>query len=109
EAHSGTLCQPAATLPQHLPQLSQMVQQCLRTGTLYRREEIEVVIGGRLPRRLGATVAPINISPEENERGALCLLTDITEVSQLREQVALKKNLESMGEMSAGLDRKSDV
>src|SRR6185295_5150491 len=33
----------------------------------------------------------------------LCLLTDITEVTQLREQVALKKNLESLGEMSAGL------
>ncbi|HEX9545306.1 MAG TPA: ATP-binding protein, partial [Pyrinomonadaceae bacterium] len=91
------------TLLQNLPQLAQMVQQCLQTGTLYRREEIEVVTGDRLPRRLGATVAPINISPEENERGALCLLTDITEVTQLREQVALKKNLESLGEMSAGL------
>jgi signal transduction histidine kinase len=30
-------------------------------------------------------------------------LTDITEVTQLREQVALKRNLESLGEMSAGL------
>ena len=30
-------------------------------------------------------------------------MTDITEVTQLREQVALKKNLESLGEMSAGL------
>jgi signal transduction histidine kinase len=36
-------------------------------------------------------------------RGALCLLTDITEVTELREQVALKNNLESLGEMSAGL------
>ncbi|HET9786322.1 MAG TPA: ATP-binding protein, partial [Pyrinomonadaceae bacterium] len=33
----------------------------------------------------------------------LCLLTDITEVTELREQVALKRNLESLGEMSAGL------
>src|SRR5262249_51345814 len=31
------------------------------------------------------------------------LLTDITEVTELREQVALKNNLESLGEMSAGL------
>ena len=31
------------------------------------------------------------------------MLTDITEVTHLREQVALKKNLESLGEMSAGL------
>ena len=31
------------------------------------------------------------------------MLTDITEVTELREQVALKHNLESLGEMSAGL------
>jgi signal transduction histidine kinase len=31
------------------------------------------------------------------------LITDITEVTRLREQVALKRNLESLGEMSAGL------
>ena len=103
EVDAGALGQPAGTLLQNLPQLAQMVQQCLESGTLFRREEIEVVISDRPPRRLGATIAPINISPEQNERGALCLLTDITEVTQLREQVALKKNLESLGEMSAGL------
>jgi signal transduction histidine kinase len=103
EVDGGVLGQPVGTLLENLPQLAQMVQQCLQTGALFRREEIEVVTGDRLPRRLGATVAPINISVEQNERGALCLLTDITEVTQLREQVALKKNLESLGEMSAGL------
>ncbi len=103
EVDGGSLGQPAGTLLQNLPQLAGMVQQCLQNGTLYRREEIEVVTGDRAPRRLGATVAPINISPEQNQRGVLCLLTDITEVTQLREQVALKKNLESLGEMSAGL------
>jgi signal transduction histidine kinase len=54
-------------------------------------------------RRLGATIAPIELPPERGPRGALCLLTDITEVTELREQVALKNNLESLGEMSAGL------
>ncbi len=103
EVDGGALGQPAGTLLQNLPQLGEMVQQCLETGRLFRREEIEVITSDRLPRRLGATIAPINISPEQNERGALCLLTDITEVTQLREQVALKKNLESLGEMSAGL------
>jgi two-component system sensor histidine kinase AtoS len=103
EVDGGALGQPAGTLLQNLPQLAEMVQQCLQKGTLYRREEIEVVTGDRALRRLGATVAPINISPEQKQRGALCLLTDITEVTQLREQVALKKNLESLGEMSAGL------
>jgi signal transduction histidine kinase len=103
EVDGGALGQPGAALLKHIPQLADMVQKCLKSGTLYRREELEVpnVSGGM--RRLGATVAPIDISPEQNERGVLCLLTDITEVTQLREQVALKKNLESLGEMSAGL------
>jgi signal transduction histidine kinase len=43
------------------------------------------------------------LQTSQGVRGALCLLTDITEVTQLREQVALKNNLESLGEMSAGL------
>jgi signal transduction histidine kinase len=103
EVDGGALGQAANTLLQNLPQLAQMVQQCLQTGALYRREEIEVLSGNRGHRRLGATVAPIDISPEQNERGVLCLLTDITEVTQLREQVALKNNLQSLGEMSAGL------
>ena len=100
---SGDLGQPAATLLQHIPQLAEMVEECLQSGKIYRREEIEMVTAEMLPRRIGATVAPIDLAPDEGERGALCLLTDITEVTQLREQVALKKNLESLGEMSAGL------
>lgn len=80
-----------------------MVGNCLQQGTLYRRTEIETVnADGRL-RRFGATIAPIELPPERGPRGALCLLTDITEVTELREQVALKNNLESLGEMSAGL------
>ena len=99
----GTLGQPVASVLHKLPQLAEMVEQCLLTGRLYRREEIEVVTPEQIPRRIGATVAPIELSADRGPRGALCLLTDITEVTQLREQVALKKNLESLGEMSAGL------
>jgi nitrogen fixation/metabolism regulation signal transduction histidine kinase len=84
-------------------ELAKMVGDCLRTGTVYRRTEIEAVSENGKLRRLGATVAPIELPPERGPRGALCLLTDITEVTELREQVALKNNLESLGEMSAGL------
>ena len=84
-------------------ELARMVGDCLQTGTVYRRTEIEAVSGNGKLRRLGATVAPIELPPERGPRGALCLLTDITEVTELREQVALKNNLESLGEMSAGL------
>ena len=84
-------------------ELAQMVGDCLQTGTVYRRSEIEAVSADGKLRRLGATVAPIELPPERGPRGALCLLTDITEVTELREQGALKNNLESLGEMSAGL------
>jgi PAS domain S-box-containing protein len=92
--------QQVRSLLRNAPALAEMVEHCLRTGELYRREEVTVTgTNGRM-RRLGATVAPIDL---ETTRGALCLITDITEVTQLREQVALKRNLESLGEMSAGL------
>jgi len=85
-----------------VPALAEMVETCLATGRLFRREEIEGANGSAQTKRLGATVAPIDPA-EAGARGALCLLTDITEVTRLREQVALKRNLESLGEMSAGL------
>lgn len=85
------------------PALAEMVDACLSSGRLYRREEIETTNGTETAKRLGATVAPIDPASETGSRGALCLITDITEVTRLREQVALKKNLESLGEMSAGL------
>jgi signal transduction histidine kinase len=99
----AALGQPASTLLHNIPELAEMVEQCLQSGKLFRREEIESLTSEQLPRRIGATVAPIDLAPDQGQRGALCLLTDITEVTQLREQVALKKNLENLGEMSAGL------
>src|SRR6266508_2662306 len=103
ELDGDALGQPVAAILQKIPQLAEMVEQCLQTGKLYRREEIETITAEQIPRRLGVTVAPIDLTSDRGLRGALCLLTDITEVTQFREQVALKKNLESLGEMSAGL------
>ena len=86
-----------------VPALAEMVEACLASGQLFRREEIEATNGSDQGKRLGATVAPIDPASESGSRGVLCLITDITEVTRLREQVALKRNLESLGEMSAGL------
>lgn len=83
---------------QTVPALAEMVDACLQTGQIFRREEVE----SSDAKRLGATVAPIDPSAS-GSKGVLCLITDITEVTQLREQVALKRNLENLGEMSAGL------
>ena len=100
---SADLGQPFGDVLKNIPELAEMVEQCLQSGKLYRREELEALTAENLPRKIGATVAPIDLARGDGERGALCLLTDITEVTQLREQVVLKKNLESLGEMSAGL------
>jgi signal transduction histidine kinase len=86
-----------------VPELADMIEDCLSTGRLFRREEIETRQANEATAKLGATVAPIDPTSDSGSRGALCLITDITEVSRLREQVALKRNLESLGEMSAGL------
>ena len=94
--------QPVETLLRAAPELAELVARCLQTGELYRREEVTAAGAGGM-RRLGTTVAPVNPPPGAAGRGALCLLTDITEVAQLREALALKRNLESLGEMSAGL------
>jgi signal transduction histidine kinase len=80
-----------------------MVEACLASGSVFRREEIEAIDGPGQGKRFGATVAPIDPASASGSRGALCLITDITEVTRLREQVVLKRNLESLGEMSAGL------
>jgi len=97
--------QHLTTLLRLSPELSSMVERCLQTGELYRRAEVSATTGDGRARRLGVTVAPVDPQPASGDaaRGALCLLTDITEVAQLREAVALKRNLESLGEMSAGL------
>lgn len=86
-----------------IPALADLVEACLHSGRVFRREEIEAINGSGQGKRFGATVAPIDPVSGSGARGALCLITDITEVMRLREEVALKKNLESLGEMSAGL------
>jgi signal transduction histidine kinase len=86
-----------------IPALADLVAACLHSGRVFRREEIEVINGSGQGKRFGATVAPIDPVSGSGARGALCLITDITEVMRLREEVALKRNLESLGEMSAGL------
>ncbi len=85
------------------PELIEMVGRCLKTGELYRREEVSAKSDAGRARRLGVTVAPIDPAPGGGSRGVLCMLTDITEIAELREALARRRNLESLGEMSAGL------
>jgi len=85
------------------PELVEMIERCLKTGEVFRRAEVVADSEDKKQKQLGVTIAPIDSTVNGNEREALCMMTDLTEITELREQLALKKNLESLGEMSAGL------
>ena len=51
---------------------------------------------------LGVGLSPIHREAGEN-RGLICLLSDLTEIRLLRDRVALKENLAQLGELSAGI------
>jgi len=85
------------------PALAEMIEKCLNNGEVFLREEISGHNSSNRLMRLGVTVAPIDDAGAEMQDGVLCLLADLTEVKELREQLATKQNLESLGEMSAGI------
>lgn len=84
------------------PRISEMVQDCLKNGASFRREEVELTLPDGRVRNIGLSISPISDS-SQNVEGALCLLTDITEVLELRERMKLQENLAHLGEMAAGL------
>jgi signal transduction histidine kinase len=51
---------------------------------------------------LGVTISPIRRGTEKIN-GAICLLTDLTELAALQQQIQLKESLAAVGELSAGI------
>src|SRR6185369_549773 len=84
------------------PRMQEMISDCLQNATAFRREEVEITVPGGNPRRIGLSISPI-CDAAQNVEGALCLMTDLTEVIELRERMKLKDKLANLGEMAAGL------
>jgi PAS domain S-box-containing protein len=82
--------------------LSKLLAQCLETGEIFRREEVEHVPPAGDTRHLGVTISPIQRG-EGKISGAICLLTDLTELAALQQRMQLKENLAALGELSAGI------
>jgi PAS domain S-box-containing protein len=82
--------------------LGRLLSGCLQRSETYRREELEHVIPSGEVRQLGVTISPI-LSKDGKVSGALCLLSDLTELKVLQHQMQLKENLASLGELSAGI------
>src|SRR6266481_3990166 len=82
--------------------LSRLIGECLTTGKIFRREQIEHRDAAGDIRQLGVTISPIRKGTDDVS-GAICLLTDLTELASLQKQVQLKENLAALGELSAGI------
>src|SRR6266849_2733381 len=82
--------------------LTGLVAECLSTGKIFRREEVEHIPPAGDTRHLGVTISPIRRGSEKIS-GAICLLTDLTELAALQQRVQLKENLAALGELSAGI------
>jgi PAS domain S-box-containing protein len=82
--------------------LTRLVAECLATGKIFRREEVEHVPPAGDTRHLGVTISPIRRG-SENISGVICLLSDLTELAVLQQRMQLKENLAALGELSAGI------
>jgi nitrogen-specific signal transduction histidine kinase len=83
-------------------ELTKLVGDCLASGTIFRREQVNHLAPAGKARRLGVTISPIR-RRDDKVRGAICLLSDLTELAALQQQVELKKHLAALGELSAGI------
>ena len=101
--------------------LTQMLAACLSEGKTFHRGEVEHLTRDGEVRRLGVTISPIYRhlrnsvrvnhatladspgAPEMKISGALCLMSDLTELTALQKQIRWKENLAALGEMSAGI------
>jgi signal transduction histidine kinase len=102
--------------------LAQMLEACLREGTTFHRGEVEHITTDGEVRHLGVTISPIYrgarigsrlkaaasdsavaSAVETRANGALCLMSDLTELTALQKQIRWKENLAALGEMSAGI------
>jgi signal transduction histidine kinase len=99
-------------------ELAQMLTACLHDGKTFQRGEVEHLTPQGEVRRLGVTISPIYRAarkavrtyvgepapaPETKASGALCLMSDLTELTALQKQMAFRENLAALGEMSAGI------
>lgn len=85
-----------------LGSLPAVIDACLKNGRVFRRLEADYATPTGLKRVLGITVSPVTANTGER-LGAACLITDLTQVTELSRQLRLREQLAAMGEMTAGM------
>lgn len=83
-------------------ELVAMIKETLSAGRTFRYRELDATIGKGVRRTFGVSVSPIGRGYTDIQ-GALCLVSDVTEINELKERVRVREYLSSLGEMSAGI------
>lgn len=91
-----------ASLGRGLEPLRDLVRGCLEDGRSVSREVLELRLDGGRAGHLGVTISPV-AGPKGDVQGALVLMTDLTEIRQVQEQVSLREHLAAVGQLSAGI------
>lgn len=82
-----------------VPPLKDVVAECLETGRSVVRRPVPIADASRRS-HFGVTVSPLSGT---DERGVVCLFSDLTTVVELEEQLRLKDALARVGELTAGI------
>ena len=81
--------------------LQTLLERCVRDAEVFTRVEFNA------PTATGDKRIGINLSPIMNAHGdiegAICLLSDLTDLVDLQNRIKLKENFAALGEMSAGI------
>lgn len=85
-----------------LEPLRDLVRGCLEDGRIVSREVLEIRIDAGRTGHLGVTISPVT-GAKGDVHGILVLMTDLTEIRQVQEQVRLRENLVAVGQLSAGI------
>ena len=100
----GTLTQKSllCNLVREAQALEELLDRCLTYGEVFTRVEFSVPGRAGMGKRIGINLSPITNSTGAIE-GAICLLSDLTEIVELQNRIKLKDNFAALGEMSAGI------
>jgi two-component system, NtrC family, sensor histidine kinase AtoS len=80
----------------------EMIEACLSAGKKFHRAEKELAVANGAKKILGISISPIE-SGRSEITGAVCLVSDLTELTALQKLVKMKEGLALLGEMSAGI------
>jgi nitrogen fixation/metabolism regulation signal transduction histidine kinase len=80
--------------------LADVISECLAAGKPIVRRSVEMQ-NAMKGMHFGVTVSPLEHAGDN--RGAICLFSDLTSVIELEEQLRLKETLARLGELTAGI------